>query len=186
MANKDAPAGFWPIRHLTGGTVRQSIYTIATGYGTDIFKGDLVKLVTGGGIELAANGNRYVGVFNGVKYVDAAGNVVYSKYWPASTAATEIEAMVYDDPLIVFGAQSAGSTVEADIGELTDHATATGSTATGQSAAELNGSSGTGAAAFRILGKIEAPDNAYGTNVNLEVQPFEHELIDHGAGTPGV
>ena len=54
MANSDTPRGFWPIRHLTGGTIRQSEYTIATGYATALFKGDIVKLVAGGGIEAAA------------------------------------------------------------------------------------------------------------------------------------
>ena len=186
MANTDTPRGFWPLRHLTGGTIRSNTYAIATTYGTDIFRRDVVKVVAVGGIDLAAAGNRFVGVFAGVKYVDASGNQKYSEYWPASTAGTSIEATVYDDPYTVFGAQSAGSTVEADIGNLTDHVAGSGSTTTGHSAHELNGSSGTGSAAFRILGKIDMPDNAYGTNVLLEVQPFEHEFADHGAGTPGV
>ena len=67
MANADVPRGFWPIRHLTGGTIRTNEYAIATGYGTNIFKGDVVKLVAGGGIELAAAGNRFVGGFKGVR-----------------------------------------------------------------------------------------------------------------------
>ncbi len=189
MANADVPRGFWPIRHLTGGTIRTNEYAIATGYGTNIFKGDVVKLVAGGGIELAAAGNRFVGVFNGVSYKNAAGEMVFSQYWPASTTATEIKAQVYDDPNIVFGVQSAGSTVEADIGNLGDHVAGTGSTTTGTSAHELNGSTGTGVAGFRVLGKVDSPDNAYGTNVNLEVQPAEHEYnqhIDWADGTPGV
>lgn len=186
MANSDTPKGFWPIRHKTGGTIRQSEYTIATGYSTALFKGDVVKLVAGGGLEAAAAGDRFVGVFAGVKYVDAQGAQKYSKYWPASTAATSIIAYVYDDPDLVFGAQSAGSTVAADVGNLTDHVAGTGSTNTGQSAHELNGSSGTGVAGWRVLKKTGEPGNAYGTNVNLEVLPVEHELTPIFTGTPGV
>ena len=188
MANSDTPRGFWPIRHLTGGTIRQSTYTIASAYATNIFSGDVVKLVTGGGIELAAAGNRFIGVFAGVSYTDANGKRQYSKYWPASTVATEIEAQVYDDPNVIFGVQSAGSTVAADVGNIGDHVAGSGSTTTGQSAHELNGTTSTGTAGFRVLGKLPDPDNAYGTNVLLEVQPYEHELNMHidADGTPGV
>ena len=189
MANTDAPKGFWPLRHLSGGSMaRTSSYTIATGYATNIFKGDVVKLVAAGGIELAAAGNRFLGIFDGVQYTASDGSVVYKKYWPASTAATNIIAYVYDDPQMLFGVQSAGSTVAADVGNLGDHVAGTDSTTTGISAHELNGSTGTGVAGFRVLGLIEQPDNAYGTNVNLIVQPYEHELNQHidADGTPGV
>ena len=188
MANTDAPRGLWPVRHLSGGTIRVNTYPIATGYATNIFTGDVVKLVAGGGIEVAAAGNRFLGVFAGVNYTDANGKKVFKKYWPASTTATDIEAHVWDDPNIIFGVQSAGSTVAADVGNLGDHVAGTGSTTTGMSAHELNGSTGTGAAGFRVLGKVNEPDNAYGTNVNLEVQPYQHELNEHidADGTAGV
>ena len=39
---------------------------------------------------------------------------------------------------------------------------------------------------WRVLGKIESPDNAYGTNVNLIVQAYEHELTAADHSTPGV
>ena len=188
MANSDTPRGFRPVRHLTGGTIRQSTYPMASAYNTNVFSGDVVALVSGGGVALAAAGARFIGVFAGVNYTDAAGKKQYSKYWPANTVATDIEAQVYDDPNIVFGVQSAGSTVAADVGELADHVAGTGSTTTGQSAHELNGTTSTGAAGFRVLGKINEPDNAYGTNVNLEVQPYQHELNEHidADGTAGV
>jgi len=188
MANKDAPRGFWPLRHLTGGTIRPCEYTIASAYNTDIFPGDVVKLVAGGGIELAAAGERFVGVFAGVSYVAADGKQVYAKYWPNTTTATDIKATVYDDPNIIFGVQSAGSTVAADVGNLGDHVAGTGSTTTGASAHELNGSTSTGAAGFRVLGKIDSPGNGWGTNVNLEVQPYQHEYNEHidADGTAGV
>jgi hypothetical protein len=86
----------------------------------------------------------------------------------------------------VFGVQSAGSTVAADVGNIGDHVAGTGSTTTGLSAHELNGTTSTSDAGFRVLGKIDSPDNAYGTNVNLMVQPYEHELTMADHSTPGV
>ena len=187
MANTDAPRGVWPLRHLSGGSMaRTSPYTIASTYGTNIFRGDVVKLVAGGGIELAAAGDRFIGVFDGVQYTASDGSMKYAKYWPASTTATNITAAVYDDPQMLFGVQSAGSTVAADVGTLGDHVAGTGSTTTGISAHELNGSTSTADTGWRVLGKIEAPDNAYGTNVNLIVQAYEHELTAADHSTPGV
>jgi len=188
MANTDAPRGLWPVRHLTGGSIRQSEYPITSGYSTGIFYGDLVKLVAAGTIEAAAAGNRILGVFRGVEYTAADGSVVFSKYWPASTVATDIKAMVIDDPNVVFGAQSSGSTVAADVGNLGDGVAGAGSTSTGISAHEINGTTSTGVAGMRVIGKIDAPDNDWGTNVNLEVVIYEHELNQHidADGTPGV
>ena len=193
MANLDAPRGFWPKRHLTGGTMRARTYLIASAYNTAIFMGDVVKLVAGGGIEVAAAGNRILGVFQGVEYTDASGNVVFKNYWPASTVATDVKALVYSDPMIVFGVQSAGSTVAADVGNLGDHVNTAGSTSTGQSNQELSGTTSTATAGFLVLSKDESPDNDWGTNVNLEVLIHEHEYgtLDGGAdittpATPGV
>ena len=187
MANADTPRGFWAIRHLTGGSIRLGEYAIASGYGTLICSGDIVKLVGGGGIEISAAGARSIGVFAGVEYTNASGEVIFSKQWPASTVATNIKARVYDDPMTVFGVQSAGSTVEADIGTLGDHVATAGSSATGSSNMELNGTTSTAYAGFRVLGKVEQPGNEYGTNVLLEVQLVEHELMaGNEATTPGV
>ena len=126
MANADTPRGFWPVRHLTGGTIRANQYLIASGATGNIFSGDAVKLVAGGGIEVAAAGERIVGVFEGVEYTNAAGDSIYSKYWPTTQVATNIKAYVFDDPMVVFGVQSAGSTVAADVGNLGDHVDGTG------------------------------------------------------------
>jgi|TARA_Y100000034_G_scaffold136836_1_gene216217 hypothetical protein len=188
MANTDSARGFWPVKHLTGGLIRANKHTIATGFATNIFKGDVVKLVAAGGIEDADAGDRVLGIFNGVEYTDASGNVVFKKYWPASTTATNIKAYVYDDPNIVFAVQQAtgGSVATTDVGLLGDHVAGTGSTTTGQSAHELSGTITTGAAGFRVLGLWDAPGNAYGEHANLLVQVFEHELAEHGQGTPGV
>lgn len=186
MANADNPRGAWPLRHLSGGTIRPSEYPIDASYSTNIFTGDFVKLVAGGGIEAAAAGNRLLGVFAGVQYTASDGEVVFKRYWDSPASATDIKAYVYDDPNIVFGIQSAGSTAAADVGTLGDHVAGSGDTSTGQSGHEINGTTSTGAAGLRVLGKIDTPDNDWGTNVNLEVQIYEHEFSRVDPGTPGV
>jgi|TARA_B100000029_G_scaffold22655_1_gene22661 hypothetical protein len=191
MANTDAAFGAKPVRHLTGGTIRANEWKIL-GDGTsssNIFTGDFVKLGATGYIDVAAAGNRLLGVFAGCSYTNSSGEQVYSKYYPASTTAQnsgDITAYVYDDPNIVFAIQSSGSADFADIGNLADIVAGTGSTTTGHSKFEINGTTGTGSANLRILGLYNEPKNAYGTNGVLEAVIWEHELIGHDQGTAGV
>ena len=74
MANKDAAFGLRPVRMMGGAPYSggQSRYRIASGLSGKIFQGDLVKQVTGGGIERAAASSTVpvVGVFNGCQYTD--------------------------------------------------------------------------------------------------------------------
>ena len=191
MANLDAPSGARPFRHLSGGMIRASEYKIASGTSSNIFTGDFVKLLATGYIDVASAGNRILGVFAGVKYTASDGEVVYKKYFPTGTTtlgSADVTAYVYDDPNITFRIQSAGSADFADIGNLADHVAGTGSTTTGQSGHEISGTTGTGTATFRILRLIDDPDNSAGTNGELEVAIYEHELNQHidADGTPGV
>jgi hypothetical protein len=56
MANLNAPFGFKPMRHVAalGHTANQ--YTIASGYGSNIAQGDMVKSDGSGGIAKCAAG----------------------------------------------------------------------------------------------------------------------------------
>ena len=69
MANQDAAFGLRPSRSSTSANT-QNRYRIAANYGTSIFQGDLVAMVTGGGIErVGAGGSGLIlGVFNGCFY----------------------------------------------------------------------------------------------------------------------
>ena len=80
MANVDAPNGAKPVRHLTGGQIRAREWKIASGSSTSIFTGDFVKLLSTGYIDVAAAGNRLLGVFAGVKYTASDGTPTFSKY----------------------------------------------------------------------------------------------------------
>lgn len=124
MANPDAPFGFMPYKHGNGGTGgRTNEYTLATAYGTNIFQGDLVKKAADGSIQLAGEGEEFVGVFWGVTWIATDGSVKYSNHWTASTAeksGTEIRATVFDDPGQLFLVQATGTINEADKGQLAD------------------------------------------------------------------
>jgi len=106
----DAPYGLKPINLIGGqvfaGATRQLVIanTTGTGYGTSIFYGDLVKLVSGGTIEKDTGTSTAtpVGVFMGCQYTSATtGQLTFSQYYPASLAVksgSTILAFVADDP----------------------------------------------------------------------------------------
>ena len=92
MSNQDASFGLRPVRTSIS-SQQQNRYRIASGYATAIFQGDLVAMVTGGGIErVAAGGSGLIlGVFNGCFYTDpTTGKPTYSNSYPGSVAASDI------------------------------------------------------------------------------------------------
>lgn len=183
MANINRAAGLIPVRHNAGGTPqRTNAYSIADGYATDIFRGDLVKSTgTGKQVAKSAAGNLSVGVFAGCEFVDTSGAVIFKPFWPASTsvqAGTKVISWVYDDPDTVFEVQASADVVEADIRGVADIVDGTGNSATGTSGVELDSTtiSDTGSAQLKILGLINRDDNAYGDSAKVEVLINEHEL----------
>ncbi|MGZ8432779.1 MAG: hypothetical protein ACXWYM_00345 [Candidatus Binatia bacterium] len=187
MANTDAAYGFKP-RSLHGSdpalnTHAPRGYAIASGYGTSIFTGDPVKstgTASADGrpdIEIAPAG-AVRGVFAGCEYTNAAGEQVFSKYWPASTAATNIIAHVYDHPDTIFSIQADEDIVIGDIGNKVDFISGTGNTTTGQSAYELDSSNITTGDALLILGSDDmfVPNNLAENFTKVLVKFREHEL----------
>ena len=117
MSNQDASFGLRPVR--TGiSSQQQNRYRIASGYATAIFQGDLVAMVTGGGIErVAAGGSGLIlGVFNGCFYTDpTTGKPTYSNSYPGSVAASDIMANVIDSPDATFEIQADAAFPVADL-----------------------------------------------------------------------
>ena len=148
MANQDAAFGMRPIKMIGGApyTGGQSRYRIAANYGTAIFQGDMVAQVTGGGIEVHADGGTVpiVGVFNGCRFTDpTTGKETFSNFYPASTNASDIEAFVIDDPNVVYEVQADAAFPVADLfGNFDIVYTSSGSTVTGISGAELDVTTG--------------------------------------------
>jgi|TARA_R100001224_G_scaffold17930_2_gene8788 hypothetical protein len=177
MANKDAAFGMKPVRMIGGGayTGGQSRYRIAANYGTSIFQGDMVAQVTGGGIEVHADGGTVpiVGVFNGVQYTDpTTKEQVYSNYYPASTNASDLIAFVIDDPNVVYEVQADAAFPVADLfGNFDIVYTSSGSTVTGISGAELEVSTGATGTSLPIkaIDISEDPENSDVASANTNV-----------------
>ena len=185
MANTDAPNGFTPIRHLTGGTIRMEEMPIAKETAAAIFTGDMVEALSTGYIKVgtATSAGAAIGVFAGCKYTAPSGEVVYSKHWPAAQATladADAVGYVYSDPDIVFAAQTAGTALFADNGALLDLTATAGSTATGRSAQEINQAAST-IDQFRQLGLVNKAGNAWGANAEIEVV-FHLHARNPGAG----
>lgn len=182
MANVDAAFGLRPVKHLHHSvTPSPNAYSIASGYGSNIFHGSPVKSVgTHKRIQIATDGDLILGIFAGCEYTNAAGERKFSRYWPASTVATEVTAYVYDDPQIIYVVQADEDVVEADIGLIADIVgSGNGDTATGNSTAELDSSDlATGTdGQLKVIEFDPAEDNERGSNyARVYVMIREHEL----------
>jgi len=166
-----APYGF-QARNLIGGQVFSGStrnYTIQNNYGTSIFYGDFVTvtngLVTRASITSSTSGKQTIGVFLGCSYTSpATKQKLFSQYYPASTAAGDIQAIVCDDPDTVFKAvmvNSSGSTTiasgsQAIVGLNLAGSNLAGSTFTGDSANGLVAPTATPSTAlpFRVLSLV--------------------------------
>lgn len=163
----EAPYGLRPVKLLNGspfvGVTRH--YPIASGYNTNIFYGDAVKLVSGGTVErdAAAAAMTPIGVFLGCSYTDPnTKQKLFSQYYPANTAADDIEAYVADgtDVLFKMAVVSSGTTIgtlaRTDVGAnaaLVDNA---GNTNTGNSACGVSATTATTASLpVRIVALVE-------------------------------
>ena len=121
-----APYGLKPINLIGGqvfaGATRQIVIanTSGTGYNTNIFYGDVVKLASTGTIQVDAGTTTAtpVGVFLGCQYISAVtGQLTFSQYYPASLAVksgSEIYAFVADDPDQLFKAVLVAGTTADD------------------------------------------------------------------------
>jgi hypothetical protein len=178
-----------PAFHPSGlDRARAYVDGIVSGYTSAILKGQPVKLVTAGVVEPAASGDAFLGGFDGVEWTDTTGRRRVSNYWPASTAyqTGSCIAYVWDDPLVVYEMQAAGSLTQAAIGDQFDITNETaGSTVTGLSQCTL----GTTAAGvgnskqMRVVNLAPFPGNAWGDAYTVvQVQISEHQYVaDRGA-----
>ncbi len=176
MSSTSAPFGLQPA-YSPSGTLRPVAYSIATGYATTIYANQPVKLGTNGTIEAAAVGDRTLGTFMGVQYVDTNGRPQFSNKWTASVAGTDIVAYVTRDPSIIYEIQSNAALAVADIGKQYDFTAASGNTA-GISTQMLDVASSATNATFQLLGITPGPDNAWGdTYIIAQVRISEHQLV---------
>jgi hypothetical protein len=122
----NAPYGLKPINLIGGqvfaGATRQITIanTTGTGYNTNIFYGDVVKLASTGTIQVDTGTSTAtpIGTFMGCQYISATtGQLTFSQYYPASLAVksgTEIYAFVSDDPDQLFKVVNVAGTTADD------------------------------------------------------------------------
>ena len=177
MANQDAAFGLRPVKRIGGTpfTGGQSRYRIAANYGTSIFQGDMVAQVTGGGVEIHADGGTVpiVGVFNGCMFTDpTSGEQTFSAFYPASTNASDIIAFIIDDPMAIFEIQANAAFPIADLlGNFDIVYTTAGSTASGIYGAELDVATGatTAGLPLKVIDIYEDPENSDVSTANTNV-----------------
>jgi hypothetical protein len=186
MANTNKPFGMRALGNLSAtGAQKQYGYLIKENYGTNIYQGDLVRLV-GGYIErLGAATQAAVGVFNGCYYTDpVTGKPTWSNKFIANAAFTvDIEADIIDDPNQLFLIQADSTAIaQTDIGENVGVAYGSGNATTGQSAMTTDGAPDTTAGkTLKIVGLYDAPGNALGEYAQLVVK-----INHHSYGSSGV
>lgn len=182
MSTTSAPFGLIPAYHPSG-VIRPTVYSIRSGYASDILANQPVRIVpssTGEGtIAAAAIGESLIGTFMGVQYIDANGRFTVANKWTASTTGTEIQCYVTLDPNIVYNIQANATMTVADIGKQFDFTTVTaGNTTTGLSQVMLDVSSSTTSAAMRVIGLTPGPDNAWGDAFPIvQVQLSLHQNV---------
>jgi len=158
MANTDAPRGFVPVGHLTGGQILARAYDVDEDSDA-IYRGDALSMGLNGKVTLAAADTLLAGV------------AAESK---STLEGTTI--MVYDDPNIIYEVQGYTGVTFAlnSVGEQGDIVATAGSSTTNLSLQELN-DTGTGVPGqFLVLGKVDRSDNAWGEHVKLLVKPHRH------------
>jgi|TARA_R100000426_G_scaffold33132_2_gene27027 hypothetical protein len=190
MANLDAPFGLRPARTSIS-SQQQNRYRIAANYNTSIFQGDLVAMVTGGGIErVAAGGSGFIlGVFNGCEFTDpTTGKPTFSNHYPASTNASDIIANVIDDPNAVFEIQADAAFPVTDLAGNYDILATAGDTTSGTSRIELEVGTADSTVATLPLKAIDIsqdPENSDTSTANTNViVKINNHLFS--AGTAGL
>ena len=185
MSNQLEKFGLRPYRKLDGTPLvgAQNRYTIAAGYATAIYQGDLVKPVAAGNIErhTANTSAAVVGVFNGVFYNDpTTQKPTYKNYYPGSVTPTQgnITAFVVDDPDAVFLMDADAVFARADLFKNYSVTSATGVTQTGISSVQLDGSASGIASTFAVqaIDISQDPENSdvSTSNANILVRINNH------------
>jgi hypothetical protein len=176
MANVSEKYGLRPYRKLDGTPLvgAQNRYTIASGYATAIYQGDLVEPLASGNIQKhgANTSDAVVGVFNGCFYTDpTTQKPTWKNYYPGSVTASDITAFIVDDPDAVFLVDADEAFTRADLFKNYSVTNTTGVTQTGISKAQLDVSvSGTATTfAVQAIDISQDPDNSDTANANANV-----------------
>jgi hypothetical protein len=175
MANTNAPFGFQLAGFLDGrsGSLGQQTRLIANADTNAVYSGDPVTSLSTGYVTRSTAGTTQIaGIFIGCTYLNTAlGRTVWSPSWPGSGATGDVTAYVVTDPQAVFKVQAGGSSTAiglADINTNVNFALGTPNTTSGQSGAyadQTTLSASTTTLPFRVVGLVQAPPGANGTDI---------------------
>jgi len=170
MSATATPMGAEPVGGLSAcgsfsGKVRH--IKIASGYASNIFYGDFVKLVNTGTIEKDAGTATAtpVGIFMGCFYTDPnTSQPTFNQMWPTGTVADDAMAYVLDDPDAVFRMQGDGALAQTTLGNNIAIIQTSGSTTIGRSKNAVNAGTAatTNTLPLRILEFMDGPDSTVG------------------------
>ena len=170
MATSATPNGAEPIGtcsssgSFTGKVVH---IKIASAYGTAIFYGDFVKLVTAGTVELDSGTTALtsIGIFMGCKYTDPNSNqMTFSQTWPASTSASDAAGYVLMDPDVLFRMQGDATIAQTALGANFAVVQTAGSTTIGRSknACDSSTVATTNTLPVRLVDFYDGPNSSIG------------------------
>jgi hypothetical protein len=177
------PYGFQPINLIGGqvfaGATRQ--IPIASGSGTSIFYGDVVRLNTGGTLSRVSttdSATDAVGVFLGCAFTNpTTKQFLQQQYYPSGTVASDIVAYVCDDPdtyfkvAVLSNSTTIGGMTQTDIGNNVAILVTAGSTTTGDSKEGVSATTGSGTALpFRVISGVPETVNASGSFTEVIVK----------------
>ena len=177
------PYGFQPINLIGGqvfaGATRQ--IPIASGSGTSIFYGDVVRLNTGGTLSRVSSTDTAtdaVGIFLGCAFTNpTTKQFLQQQYYPATTVASDIVAYVCDDPdtyfkvAVLSDSTTIGGMTQTDVGNNVAILVTTGSATTGDSKEGVSATTGSGTALpFRVIAGVPETVNALGSFTEVIVK----------------
>jgi hypothetical protein len=176
MANTQAPFGFTPYANNSGAAMNANVVTRLAQYNAGvIYYGDPVTSQSDGTIARSAAGTTQIaGIFIGCSYLSVSRKQqVWSNYWPGSDVASGnyVECYLITDAGTVFLAQAGGAATAiglADIGANCNFGLGSGSTSTGLSGAYADQTTinpATTTLPFRIVGLVQDPPGANGTDI---------------------
>lgn len=171
MSATSNPYGMRPVYSPQGQAAARAIVGgIASGYASNLLRGQPVTLDTSGNIIAATAGtNDFYGIFAGVSWMDSDGTLQNDTKWIAGRtytggAASPTIAWVWDDPNMVFSIQADGSLVSSVGGQVNFSNITAGSATVGLSTCTASASSLTTSAQgqLRIVALDPAVGNAWG------------------------
>ena len=191
------PYGFQPINLIGGqvfaGATRQ--IPIASGSGTSIFYGDVVRLNTGGTLSRVSttdSATDAVGIFLGCAFTNpTTKQFLQQQYFPGGTVASDITAYVCDDPDALFkvavlsSSTAIGGLTQTDVGNNVGIFTTAGSTTSGDSNEGVRNATSDSVTTlpFRIIAGVPETVNASGSFTEVIVK-FNFGVHTYYSATP--